>query len=62
MRMMEKLMHLIRPDRHSVEKMEIRSEHVSHDLTNLKARIDVLSRLVGRMREDAVWRNGSASK
>ncbi len=62
MRMMEKLKNLMRPDRQSVEEMVVRSENVSHDLTNLKARVDFLSRLVGRMQEDKVWRNGSAPK
>ena len=52
MGIMDKFMSLLRHEKHTVEGMEIRSEHVSHDLTNLKARIDVLSRLVSRMKDD----------
>ena len=52
MNMVEKLMQIFRHDSQAVERMTTHTEDVSHDLTNLKARMDVLSRLVEDMRDE----------
>ena len=51
MKMVEKIMQLFGHKPCAVEQMEVRSEIVSHDLTNLKARMDMLSMLVERMQK-----------
>jgi hypothetical protein len=60
--MVEKFWTFMHRDRHSVDQIDEHSACVTHDLTNLRARIDVLTRLVGNMRADKVWRDGDAKQ
>lgn len=55
MGLVEMLMRL-RSYESSIERVEQHSSEVRHDLTNIRARLDVISRLVMRMREDGSQR------
>lgn len=61
MGMVQKFWNFVHSEQRSVERMESQIQEVKHDLTNIRARVDVISRMVGKMREDT-FGNGNAIK